>query len=608
MGCVLLYLPVDLVSDAVPSACHLHAHAYPTLSQPASTPKSAPGKQATPKSANDSVVIIHPISFDYAKAFTICHTMHPHVHRPSWNTPCCASNPLIHTPHYPDMLLEPSPPQSQASTMLTAVVITALSVAQPSSLVFVSHLAAFLDHRRRIGNLYAAKVGASSADLEGLALPTTADFVLSNDGGDDERFNPAMQQQRFGGSGSSPVRSMDELYGVATAARPGFEQMLGDVAGNIDGVVVKLPAGLKGRARAAEKADDSYAGYNPGPAVSWLFDIVRGSLVCATVAAVFAVVQAVAKHPSVKSLVKFKNRFATPTPAGFRDLMLVVSIEVTNLTTGTRVLHTCEVQVHLEPVLTFAKANGSHYHYEYFRTYFQGASDTVAQRLEDLMRIVGSAADAADDGAIAKPGTENDLETGRRFLEKVLQDVLNSEDTQRMDALYDLLSSSLSEHDLAMCVLKQMEAQQVKSLGPDHPDIDTTYNNMAVVLRNQGQLERAMVMYEKALAISVKSLGPDHSEVGGTYNNMAIVLESQGQLERAMVIHEKALAIMVKSLGPDHPDVGDTQYNVANLLKRQGKRPEAAARFRDALRISIATHGENHAEVTDARRQLAALE
>ena len=224
-------------------------------------------------------------------------------------------------------------------------VMAALSAAQPNSLLFVSHLAAFLDHRQRIGDMHAAKVGASSADLEGLALHATADFVLSRGDGDGgKRYNPTVQQQRFGGggTGSSPVGSLDDLYDVAAAAQPGFEQMLSNIANATEGVSIKMPPGLKGRERAAEKANDSYAGYHPGPAASWLFDIVRGSLLCATGAAVIAVARAVETDPRVKGVVKFKNRFAAPTPAGYRDIMMVVSIEVTDPTTGSRVLHNCD--------------------------------------------------------------------------------------------------------------------------------------------------------------------------------------------------------------------------------------------------------------------------
>ena len=35
----------------------------------------------------------------------------------------------------------------------------------------------------------------------------------------------------------------------------------------------------------------------------------------------------------------------------------------------------------------------------------------------------------------------------------------------------------------------------------DHSDVGATYNNMASVLRQQGKLDAAMEMYEKALGI-----------------------------------------------------------------------------------------------------------
>lgn len=50
-----------------------------------------------------------------------------------------------------------------------------------------------------------------------------------------------------------------------------------------------------------------------------------------------------------------------------------------------------------------------------------------------------------------------------------------------------------------------------------------------------------------AVAIRIKALGPDHGSVGTTYNNMAVVLKSQGKLDEAMVMYQKALAIKIKA-------------------------------------------------------------
>jgi hypothetical protein len=47
-------------------------------------------------------------------------------------------------------------------------------------------------------------------------------------------------------------------------------------------------------------------------------------------------------------------------------------------------------------------------------------------------------------------------------------------------------------------------------LGPDHPDTATSLNNLAIVLRDQEDLEGARALQERALAIREARLGPDH--------------------------------------------------------------------------------------------------
>jgi len=50
--------------------------------------------------------------------------------------------------------------------------------------------------------------------------------------------------------------------------------------------------------------------------------------------------------------------------------------------------------------------------------------------------------------------------------------------------------------------------------GPDHPDTAASLNNLAVLLRIQGDVETARPLYERALAIRARVLGPDHPEHG----------------------------------------------------------------------------------------------
>jgi hypothetical protein len=45
-------------------------------------------------------------------------------------------------------------------------------------------------------------------------------------------------------------------------------------------------------------------------------------------------------------------------------------------------------------------------------------------------------------------------------------------------------------------------------LGLGHPDTSTSLNNLAIVLRDQGDLEGARALHERALAIREARLGP----------------------------------------------------------------------------------------------------
>ena len=70
-------------------------------------------------------------------------------------------------------------------------------------------------------------------------------------------------------------------------------------------------------------------------------------------------------------------------------------------------------------------------------------------------------------------------------------------------------------------------------MGPQHPDVATSYNMLATVLRDQGDLKQAKEYHERALAIMQQTLGPLHLSVATSYDNVAAVLHKQGDLKQA---------------------------------------------------------------------------
>jgi ppGpp synthetase/RelA/SpoT-type nucleotidyltranferase len=84
---------------------------------------------------------------------------------------------------------------------------------------------------------------------------------------------------------------------------------------------------LKGKQRAKEKAEHDYGNRKPGPGLSWLYDIVRGSVEFGSAFQVVQFVDLLQKDKSIH-IIKAKNRFQQPTLTGYRDLNIQVQIEM----------------------------------------------------------------------------------------------------------------------------------------------------------------------------------------------------------------------------------------------------------------------------------------
>jgi tetratricopeptide (TPR) repeat protein len=459
-------------------------------------------------------------------------------------------------------------PQSKHTSLELAAILDAV---QPSVKEFFSKLNAFNKNKQETEELRMKLLPPGV--LESVEVAAVG---LWNDQGGNEIKLELYQRQL---DGKTPIQNTDELYATAEAVLPLFTRMLNQVAAKA-GVAVKLP-GLKGRDRAEPKAAHDYSNRacpNDGPPVGWVFDIVRGTLLCDSVASIKAVVALLVNHKSVK-VIKFKNRFKHPTPNGFCDMLFQILFNKDGL------VHVCEVQVHLRQITEYADEHQSHASYDYFRQFFDGSMTTVAARLQDMETIVG-AHFVPSDGLPAAA-----------VLEGIVVDVIASEDIERIDSIASLCRDYLSEFELAMYFFENVLAIKVKALGPNHQDVGSTYNNMAIVLRNQGKNAEAMVYYKKALAIRINALGPNHHDVGATFNNMAVVLRSQGKNTEAMAYYDKALAIKIKTLGPDNQSVGTTYNNMAIVFQNLGKNAEAMVYYEKALEITIKALGPNHQDV-----------
>jgi CHAT domain-containing protein len=115
--------------------------------------------------------------------------------------------------------------------------------------------------------------------------------------------------------------------------------------------------------------------------------------------------------------------------------------------------------------------------------------------------------------------------------------------------------------------------------------VAASLNNLAGLLRDQGQYGAAEPLFRRSLAIGEKSLGPDHPNVAASLGSLALLLNDQRQHAAAEALHRRSLAIQKKALGPNHPDVANSLTNLAMLLRDQSEYNYAIATLAESLAI-----------------------
>jgi tetratricopeptide (TPR) repeat protein len=148
-----------------------------------------------------------------------------------------------------------------------------------------------------------------------------------------------------------------------------------------------------------------------------------------------------------------------------------------------------------------------------------------------------------------------------------------------------------------------------EAFGPEHPDTAMAVENLASLEKDRGDLSSSRDLYERALVIRERDLAADPSGAARCLNNLALVMQRQGDIQAARPLFTRALAILTESLGPDHPFSHRVRRNLAELRLTEGFPQEALEAARTALAGHERTYGLGHPTTRDsARTVIAALE
>ena len=144
-------------------------------------------------------------------------------------------------------------------------------------------------------------------------------------------------------------------------------------------------------------------------------------------------------------------------------------------------------------------------------------------------------------------------------------------------------------------------------LGPEHPAIAISLNNLAGLYQAMGAFDQALPLYQRALKIREKALGPEHLDTASSLNNLAALYWAMAAYDQALPLYQRALKIREKALGPEHPDTSVSLNNLAMLYHSMGAYDQALPLFQRALKIREKVLGPEHPATATSLSNLAGL-
>jgi tetratricopeptide (TPR) repeat protein len=147
---------------------------------------------------------------------------------------------------------------------------------------------------------------------------------------------------------------------------------------------------------------------------------------------------------------------------------------------------------------------------------------------------------------------------------------------------------------------------QRRVLGPAHPDIARTLQDLAKVIDDDGNLKAATPLMQQALNMQRQLNGaqPDPG-LAETINDMGTLLYEGGNYDAAAKLYLEAIAMKRRLLGDKHPEIALTLSNLARVLQDKGDLAGAEARFREALVMQRQTLGDRHPDVANTLNNIA---
>ena len=165
----------------------------------------------------------------------------------------------------------------------------------------------------------------------------------------------------------------------------------------------------------------------------------------------------------------------------------------------------------------------------------------------------------------------------------------------------------LGDYKLGESYLKDALKINKKQFGDEDPETATSQNNLAIVYKYMGHIEKGLALYQDALRKLIAEYGEDALALSPLYHNIGGILHAAGRYAEAEEPGRKAWEISKAALGRNNPQTVADGAAYAGILDGLGRYKESEPIYKHALKRFEKLYGPDNYEIAVNLNNLAAL-
>jgi tetratricopeptide (TPR) repeat protein len=192
-----------------------------------------------------------------------------------------------------------------------------------------------------------------------------------------------------------------------------------------------------------------------------------------------------------------------------------------------------------------------------------------------------------------------ELAAARRILDRAVvrvREELEGKPALQASLLHSIGTAyrGLGDYGTAAGLLEAALAMRRRDLGPRHPDVAATLNELGWVLWEQDDVEPAERHAVEALALRRELFDETHLDVADSLNLLGHVRIDLGRWDEGEAPAREAVDLYERLLGAEHGELVDPLVYLTTLLVERGEFDAGEATARRALAIATKAFGERH--------------